>query len=101
MSGAVIVRYSTHPEHADENEQLIRAVFAELAESRPDGFHYVATRLEDGVSFVHFATFEGDTNPLTTSPAFARFVAGIGDRCVEPPVASEGRPIGSYRAGEG
>ena len=56
----------------------------------------MATRLEDGVSFVHLATFDDDTNPLTTSPAFARFVSGIGDRCVEPPVASEGTPIGTY-----
>ncbi len=99
MSTAVIVRYTTRPEHADENERLIRAVFAELAESRPDGFHYVATRLEDGVSFVHFATFEGEANPLTTSPAFQRFLSGIGDRCVEAPVASEGSPVGSYRLG--
>ena len=28
-----VIRYRTKPEHADENERLVRAVFAELAES--------------------------------------------------------------------
>jgi hypothetical protein len=62
------------------NERLIRAVFAELAERQPTGFRYIATRLEDGVSFVHVATVEGE-NPLATSAAFAEFVGGIGERC--------------------
>ena len=30
-----VIRYRTKPEHADENERLIRAVFAELAEQSP------------------------------------------------------------------
>jgi hypothetical protein len=96
MPDAVVVRYTTHPDRADENERLIRAVFAELAEVRPDGFRYIATRLDDGVSFVHVATVEGGPNPLTESPAFQEFVAGIGDRCVAPPVSSQGTPIGTY-----
>ena len=96
MPDAVIVRYTTHAEHADENERLIRAVFAELAERRPDGFRYIATRLDDGVSFVHVATLDGDANPLTTSPAFQEFLSGIADRCVEPPVSTPGTPVGSY-----
>ena len=96
MAEAVIVRYTTHPDRADENERLIRAVFAELAERGPEGFRYIATRLDDGVSFVHVATLDSDVNPLTTSPAFQEFVSGIGDRCVEPPVPTQGTPIGSY-----
>ncbi len=31
MSVAKVVRYTTKPEHAEENERLIRKVFAELA----------------------------------------------------------------------
>jgi hypothetical protein len=96
MSGTVIVRYTTHPEQAEENQRLIRAVFAELAERRPEGLRYVVTRLEDGVSFVHLATFDGDVNPLTTSSAFREFVSGIGDRCVVPPVSTEGTTVGRY-----
>ncbi len=96
MSGTVMVRYTTHPEQADENERLIRAVFADLAEHRPDGLHYAVTRLEDGVTFVHLATFEGEVNPLTVSSAFGEFVSGIADRCVEPPESTAGTPIGRY-----
>jgi hypothetical protein len=96
MPGTVIVRYTTRTEQAEENERLIRAVFADLAEHRPDGLRYVVTRLDDGVSFVHLATFEGEVNPLATSSAFARFVAGIADRCIDPPQSTEGTTVGRY-----
>ena len=95
MTDTVVVRYTTHPERADENERLIRAVFADLAERQPSGFRYIATRLEDGVSFVHVATVEGE-NPLATSAPFAAFVSGIGERCTEPPVSTGGTAIGAY-----
>ena len=52
MSRATVVRYTTRPESADENERLIRAVFAQLAEQRPAGLRYSSIRLEDGVSFL-------------------------------------------------
>ena len=42
------------------------------------------------------ATFEGQENPLSTSPAFQQFVTGIGDRCAEPPVSNQGTGIGTY-----
>ena len=100
MARTVIVRYTTRPERADENERLIREVFAELAVGRPPGLDYAAFRLEDGVSFVHLATIEGDENPLTSLPAFGSFVSGIGDRCIEPPVSTGGSQVGRYRAGD-
>ena len=56
----------------------------------------MATRLSDRVSFVHVATLDGGVNPLDRSPAFAAFVAGIGDRCVHPPEAGQGTAIGLY-----
>jgi hypothetical protein len=99
MARTVIVRYTTRPDQADENERLIREVFAELAASRPPGLDYAAYRLEDGVSFVHVATIEGDENPLTSLAAFRTFVSGIGDRCVDPPVTTGGPQVGRYRAG--
>jgi len=98
MPDTVIVRYTTRPGRAEENERLIRAVFAELAEQRHDGFRYVATRLEDGVSFIHLATVDGDVNPLTSSPAFQKFLSGIEERCVDPPVSVRGTPVGRYPA---
>jgi acyl dehydratase len=97
MATTRVIRYRTKPEHADENEQLVRAVFAELAESDPDGLHYATFRLDDGVSFVHVAVTDGDENPLTSSPAFAAFQAGIGERCAEGPTPAGATVIGDFR----
>ncbi len=99
MPHATIVRYTTRPERADENEELIRAVFDELAQVQPAGVRYTVTRLEDGVSFVHVAVIEGAGNPLVELPAFRRFVSAIGDRCVEGPTPADGSVVGSYRMG--
>ncbi len=92
-----VIRYRTKPECAEQNEQLIRAVFAELAEESPDGLHYTALRLDDGVSFVHLAIVDGDVNPLHASPAFAAFQAGIADRCAEGPVPADATTLGAFR----
>ncbi|MGN6793530.1 MAG: hypothetical protein ACTHJW_14190 [Streptosporangiaceae bacterium] len=97
MSQAKVVRYTTKPEHAEENERLIRKVFAELAEHEPDGIRYAAFRLDDGVSFVHVAVLEGEQNPLARSEAFAQFQSAIGERCAEGPLAADAAVVGSYR----
>jgi hypothetical protein len=93
-----IVRYTTRPEHADENQALVEQVFAELAADRPAGLRYASFRLADGVSFVHVADVDTDdgSNPLTATAAFGEFVRGIGDRCDAPPVASGAVLVGSY-----
>ena len=96
MTTATVVRYTTRPEAADENERLITAVFAQLADERPDGIRYAAIRLEDGVSFVHVALFDGDDNPLPKLAAFAEFVSAIGTRCVDGPSPANGTVIGDY-----
>jgi len=92
-----VIRYRTKPEHADENERFVRDVFAELAEQIPEGLHYAAFRLDDGVSFLHLAVIDGEVNPLTTSAAFAAFQAGIADRVAEGPNPADATAIGSYR----
>jgi hypothetical protein len=93
-----IVRYKVKPERAAENEELVRAVYAELNEKRPAGFHYATFKLDDGVSFVHVAWHDVDAqNPLPRVQAFQHFQENIGDRCDESPVASSGTEIGSYR----
>jgi hypothetical protein len=50
MTVAKVIRYRTKPERAEENEHLIRDVFAELAEENPEGLRYAAFRLADGVT---------------------------------------------------
>jgi hypothetical protein len=96
MSKATVVRYTTRPDAAGENEKLIKAVFAQLAEQQPEGLRYVAVRLDDGVSFVHVAVTEDDHNPLTALPAFGEFVSAINERCAEGPAPVSGTVVGSY-----
>lgn len=92
-----VIRYTTRPECADANARLIEAVFAELAQSRPERLRYTALRLDDGVSFVHVALTEGEDNPLSHSAAFAEFQSGIGGRLAEGPTQSDATVVGSYR----
>ena len=95
----IMVRYSVKPDRAAENEALVRAVYEELARTQPAGLHYATFVLEDGVSFAHLSTLDGEDgrNPLTEVEAFARFQEGIGDRCEEGPVVVQLREVGSYQ----
>jgi hypothetical protein len=100
VPNAIVVRYRTKPEAAAENERLVRDVYVELAERRPDGFHYITLRLDDGVSFVHVALQDANAdNPLPELPAFARFQADIGDRLAEGPEPAPASVVGSYAIG--
>jgi hypothetical protein len=94
----VLVRYQVKPEHAAENEQLVRAVYDELERNEPHGFHYATFQLDDGVTFVHLASTQADDGqtPLEQLEAFQRFQENIGDRCDELPVVTRLREIGSY-----
>jgi hypothetical protein len=94
----IVVRYRTKTERADENQQLIEAVFADLDARRPAGFTYKVFRLEDRVSFIH-VVIEHDVatrDSLGDIPAFQAFVAGINERCDEPPVATAATIVGGY-----
>ena len=97
MSVTKVIRYTTKPASAEENAQLIREVFAELASQRPAGLRYTAFRLDDGVSFVHVAELADETsNPLAASAAFARFQAGVAGRCAQGPAAADATVVGSF-----
>jgi hypothetical protein len=93
----VIVRYKVKPDRVQENETLVRAVYDELRRSEPEGLHYATFRLEDGVSFVHVSSTDGERNPLSEVEAFRRFQEDIRERCDEPPVVTQLHEIGSYR----
>jgi len=95
----VIVRYRVKPDRADENERLVRAVYEELHETKPEGLRYATLRLDDGVSFVHLSESESDTSPLTEVPAFKTFQKEIADRTDEQPVVTEVEVVGSYGFG--
>ena len=95
----IMVRYKVKADKAEENQNYIEKVFAELQRDKPAGLRYASFKLEDGLTFVHIASIETENgeNPLLQSSAFKTFQAGIRDRCEEPPVAVELGEIGSYR----
>jgi hypothetical protein len=93
----VMVRYKVKPDRVTENEDLVRAVYDELHRAEPAGLRYATFRLDDGVSFVHVASSDGERSPLSDVAAFKRFQENIADRCDEPPVVTELREIGSFR----
>jgi hypothetical protein len=100
MTKTTVVQYRTKPDRAEENQRLIDAVFADLAEREPEGFTYKVFRLDDGVSFIHIVIEHDDVdNPqsLQEIPAFQTFAADVGDRCDVAPVASGASIVGGFR----
>lgn len=102
MSKINIVRYETRPESADENQQLIEGVMAELAHDRPEGVRYAAFRLDDGVTFLHVVISEEGADPLGRSAAFKEFQREFGERQAPGTRARNAASlVGSYRFGFG
>jgi hypothetical protein len=96
MSTARVVRYQTNAGSAEENHRLVAQVYAELNADKPEGLRYVTFRLDDGVSFIHVALLDTDTNPLFSTEAFRTFQEGLPDRLVAPPQTSSATIVGSY-----
>lgn len=97
MANRVVVRYRTKPDQADVNQELVAAVFAELAAADPGGVRYATLRLADN-TFVHIADVEVEPNPLGSIAAFAEFQKEVGQRC-EPghePVVETAQLVGDY-----
>ena len=58
MTPHTVVRYNVKPGRAEQNAELVRAVYGELAGLGPAGFRYATYRLEDGRTFVHVASHD-------------------------------------------
>jgi hypothetical protein len=99
MSRAVVVRYRVKPGALQQNLDLVRAVYDELAATRLEGLRYSTYRVDER-TFVHVALIEGADNPLDTVRAFQAFTSEIGERCEEPPQAAGGELVGSYQSGQ-
>ena len=79
MQKRLVTRYAMKSaEDADENQRRVEAVFAELADNKPDNVSYIVLRLADD-SFVH-VSFHGhgddEVNPIASTAAFAHFQDG-------------------------
>jgi hypothetical protein len=87
-----VITYEVRADAADENEALVRAVYAEIAAAAPDGLSYATLRL--GTTFMHF--HDGSAPALTELPAFKAFQAGLRERCVSPPEFRDAERVGAY-----
>ena len=83
-----LIRYKTKPDRTDENEALIKAVFAELHAKSPQGTAlYVAEAWPTAASSISSRTkpISSPAAVLRSLPAFQAFQSGIRERCIEPP----------------
>ena len=93
----VLVRYTTRPDTAEENQRLVERVFAELHATGPVGLRYATFRLDDGVTFVHVVGLDGDVAPLRRTTAFGEFQTGIRQRVVGRIEPAGATLVGAYR----
>ena len=92
-----MVTYTVKPGREEENAALVRAVFEELAETRPDGLRYAVFYLPDSRQFIHLYTDEGSTSGVQEMASFQAFVAGAEDRHEQPATFTQPELIGDYR----
>lgn len=97
MTNIAVIRYETKPGDADENHRLVAEVFEQLAKESPDGLRYASFRMDDGVSFMHIAITEGDSDPLPQLSAFQEFQKGAKERFAGAPARGQATLVGSYR----
>jgi hypothetical protein len=70
--------------------------FDQLAADDPGGLRYAVFRLADGLTFVHVAIVEGETDPLPLLSAFSECQRRHRDRTVERPVPGGAIMRGAY-----
>jgi hypothetical protein len=85
MQRVTVVRYTVKTNHADENESLARAVFAELKVNAPRHISYALFRNGSDFAHVFINSHQDDASELVDLPAFKAFQQGIAGRCVAPP----------------
>lgn len=96
MPNTAVIRYTTKPNAADDNQRAVEKVFAELAEKTPDGVRYATFRLADGVTFVHIVQIAEGSDALSSLAAFKEFNDGFQDRAESGPQRQGATIVGSY-----
>jgi hypothetical protein len=92
-----LVTYTVKPGREEENAALVRAVFEELAQTRPEGLRYAVLHLPDTRQFIHLYTDEGSTTGLQGLASFEAFIAGAKEIHEHPAVFTKPELIGDYR----
>jgi hypothetical protein len=99
MEKRLVTRYATQSkEAADENQLRVEGVFEELRSTKPDNVSYLVFRLADD-SFVHVSFHnhrDDETNPISSTAAFAHFQDGHESRRNGPVDQQTATLVGSY-----
>lgn len=95
-----LVTYTVKPGREEDNAALVRAVFEELAETRPAGLRYAVLYLPDARQFTHLYTDEGSAAGLQELRSFKAFAAGARDRREQPATFAQPELLGDYRTFE-
>ena len=93
-----VVRYKIKADCAEENTRLLENEFKELQAKTPEGVRYITLQSGDGW-YTHFTTVDSDgVNPITQLDSFKAYLAGVKERCDEPPhQANDVTIVGDYR----
>jgi hypothetical protein len=97
MNNIRLVRYTTRPDAAADNAELVRAVYEQLAATGADNFRYATLLVPSENSFVHLAISDDDHPPLPDLAAFQEFQRGLAGRTVAPVIAGPATVVGNYR----
>jgi hypothetical protein len=95
-----IVSYTVKPGREEDNAALVRAVFQELAETRPAGLRYAVFYLPDSRQFIHLYTDEGSSSGVQELTSFQAFIAGAKEIHERPATFTQPELIGDYRTFE-
>ena len=99
MEKRLVTRYAMRSaENADENQERIEAVFAELTANQPSNVSYLVLRLEDD-SFVHISFHnhrDDEVNPIASTSAFGHFQDGHEARRDGAVVQQRAELVGAY-----
>jgi hypothetical protein len=93
-----IMRYQIKLSELDNHLALLRTVYAELAERRPDGLTWASYQLDQPNHFLEVVSGPDLPGPLPNLPAFQAYRAGLDDRCETPSQFTEVDQVGSYHA---
>ncbi len=93
-----IVRFTTHPEQAEEVEAAVAELFKAIDQAQPSDIRYLATRHPDRPQFellLHLA--DGADNPLPAIPRAAQFRQQMADWALTAPQPEAATVLGHYR----
>ncbi|TDE47934.1 hypothetical protein E1295_22090 [Nonomuraea mesophila] len=93
----VLIRWRIKPDQVEHELELLRAVYEDMHEVRPEGLRYATYQLDDGVTFVDVAEMAEGPGVLQQVEAFQRYRASLDERCDEPPAVTVLQEVGAYR----